>query len=549
MNENDRLNQALDPRLLLGAPALETTYHRRQFIGGEGLQDDHVALFQQEMAARGMAIQAPTILPDLSETVPAEQRYFFWTATNGKEFKSDTPPAETDTSVIELIFNRNKTRLLREKKRPHESFDIHEKTVLKLPSNLRVLRMTGCRIRTVPILPKSLVEFYAQECDFFEFRGVNFSEYPNLIVLELRDGRLERWNTQMPPTLARMNVEGNALRELTMLAYPNTLGSVHAYQNPEGMTVRTDPPEFVNRVFANRAIRQQQLNFAAPLPARNIADDTQNVHDHGVQTSTAKNIRYLTDYCRTNRMTKAQLLDSMRKEFNAHKLKPIVKGFINNFLHFFTRGTNSIVDEIADRMNAPYSMHGTTVDKLVHNLWYRILDFPLETKKTALQRLYEEVTEARGMCTNGFMVRMVNVLQGLDDKIVMKLETRQIMQTRVPLTMKKMRTKGNWKEGEEPWQWHVECFKETCKDLDDCEEGSISGRREWLELFLDGFMDELLKGYQPPTDGHEVHSYRHAFIHQRFEELGLPQEEWAKAEAVAALETAPVQQTLATAQA
>jgi hypothetical protein len=147
------------------------------------------------------------------------------------------------------------------------------------------------------------------------------------------------------------------------------------------------------------------------------------------------------------------------------------------------------------------------------------------------------------------MVRMVNVLQGLDDKIVMKLETRQIMQTRVPLTMKKMRTKDNWKEGEEPWQWHVECFKETCKDLDDCEEGSVSGRREWLELFLDGFMNELLKGYKPPTDGHEVHSYRHAFIHRRFEELGLPQEEWAKAEAVAALETAPVQQTLATAQA
>ncbi len=62
-------------------------------------------------------------------------------------------------------------------------------------------------------------------------------------------------------------------------------------------------------------------------------------------------------------------------------------------------------------------------------------------------------------------------------------------------------------------------------------------------------MNELLKGYEPPVDEHEVHSHRHAFIQRRFEELGLPQEEWAKAEAVAALETAPLQQTLALEQA
>ena len=528
----------INPREFIGAPALDTQYRQRQFIGGEGLEADHIQAVQEEMLQRRINLQAPTVLPDLSEKIPEEHRYFFWTTRSGTQVKSDTPPAETDDTVVELIFNRHKLRLMREKKRPHESFEIHEQTVLKLPQNLQVLRLTGCRIRTVPILPKSLVEFYGQECDFFEFHGVNFAEYPRLIVLELRDGRLERWRSAMPPTLARMNVEGNALKELNLQDYPRTLPNVAAYNNPDGMVVTVDPPEFNDRVYAN-AIRQRQIMNFPPQAPRNIAEDTQNVHDHGVQTSTAQNIRYLTRYCRTNRMTRMQLLDSMRKEFKEHRPAPIIKGLFNRILTFFSSGDTKIVAEIAERMDAPYSMHGTTVDKLVHNLWYRILDFPLETKKTALQRLYEEVVEARGMCTNGFMVRMVNVLQGLDDKIIMKLETRQIMQTRVPLTMKKMRTTGGWTEGEEPWEWYRDCFKETCKDLDDCEEHMESARMEWLMPFLDGLLDELKKGYEAPQE--ETNSLlsmqNQEFIRKRFDELGLPKEDWAIAAAVAELGT------------
>ena len=184
-----------------------------------------------------------------------------------------------------------------------------------------------------------------------------------------------------------------------------------------------------------------------------------------------------------------------------------------------------------------YSFLFPILDKLVHNLWYRILDFPLEIKKTALQRLYEEVVEARGMCTNGFMVRMVNVLQGLDDKIIMKLETRQIMQTRVPLTMKKMRKAGNWIEGEEPWEWYRDCYKETCKDLDDCDEHMESARMEWLSPFLEGLFEELKKGYEPSQSDTEtlLSIQKQEFIKRRFHELDLPKEDWAIAAVVAEL--------------
>ena len=57
--------------------------------------------------------------------------------------------------------------------------------------------------------------------------------------------------------------------------------------------------------------------------------------------------------------------------------------------------------------------------------------------------------------------------------------------------------------------------------------------------FLDGLLDELKKGYEAPQE--ETNSLlsmqNQEFIRKRFDELGLPKEDWAIAAAVAELGT------------
>ncbi len=565
-------------------------------IGADLDEGFRVQNFDLETAAIQTRATAPLPMRRASlDQPPVEEAIalFSWTTSDGMAVHRDVPPSATDTSIVELICRRNERRLKQEGYSRNESFPIHESTMKALPCNLAILRITGCRIRTFPSLPPSIVELYAEKNDFFHLPE-NLASFTNLIVLELEDGRLEDLRPSLPPTLARCNVSGNALKKIHVDNFPMSLPVLSAYMNPTECTLKVTPREFETRVHfhANAHHPQFRWNAAAarvqgvqgPIargggaPAglrdgRNIAADNQNVHDSGVQSSTALNIRYITSFGRhIPTRSKEQLFAAIRAGFSAAPvIQPIQhEGFFKRVLNFF-RGTvpvrqtpvqanstlaEEIIREFDLRFKTPYSMHSTTALALCERLWARIEAFPPDTRETALQRLVEEIGEARHHCMNGFMVRMVNVLQGLDENIIMRLLPRQIMQQRVPLTMRKKREKGGWEEGQEPWQWSRDCFVETCKDLDDCEERDAMRRREWLDPFYEGFVDELVKGYEPlpeSTDSEgeqkamvpiETHDAQYAkilehktkFVQQRFKDLTLPNEKWAKAETIARLE-------------
>jgi hypothetical protein len=136
-------------------------------------------------------------------------------------------------------------------------------------------------------------------------------------------------------------------------------------------------------------------------------------------------------------------------------------------------------------------MHGVTLEKLVDRLWLRIKDVADEERRLELQRrLFEEVEDGNGKCTNGMMSRLSNVLVGFDDNCQIHLSANEILGARVPASMGRLRKEMNIKEGNETVAFFLAIYKETVKDL--MEVGADQDQwRPWLEPMATPVLDDL----------------------------------------------------------
>jgi len=137
-------------------------------------------------------------------------------------------------------------------------------------------------------------------------------------------------------------------------------------------------------------------------------------------------------------------------------------------------------------------MHGYSAEQIVDRLWLRIMDFPEPTRKEVIARFSEEVLDGRAFCANGFMVRMANVLIGFDDNCVMALRPAQVIQARIPATMKRLRDAAGLTEGAEPWVFWRDCVIQTWEDMEEVDM-SASERAQWLTPLIDPTLDDLCK--------------------------------------------------------
>ncbi len=413
-----------------------------------------------------------------------------------------------------------------------DSYAAHEAAMAALPPRLEVLRMDNCRIRTWPQLPLSIREVYAEGNDFFHIPS-DMSQYIHLIVLELSNGRLEDFITVLPSSLARANVSSNALSLIRIDGeWPTTLNALYARANPSRM--KREPTQYANRIdIAAHSMTIPRREPTAPdllpfvrlqrnlPPILNIIDlprpptvyaNTQNVHDSGVQSATRKNLAYLAGFSQgrtfEQMFSSVQSISMLTKITNMFKKHKITTEKISL--------RSNVLNELKQRMSHPYSMHGYHINVIIDGLWTRICAMKGEAQLTAIKRFEEEVLDGAEHCTNGFMVRLCNVLLGLDENIQMRLNPSEILQARVPQTMKTKREAGGWKEGEEPWQWSRDCFIETVKDLDECEVEAITTRQQWLTPFLEGFEEDLIKDCEEEEQ-----------VRVRWNEWGLPEEPWA----------------------
>lgn len=499
---------------------------------------------------------------------------FTWTTITGEKHSSNEYPGPLET-ILELILTKSYEYDIHV--RYHQSHPEHESAMLNLPPNLEILRIDNCRIRTWPTLPTTIREVYADGNDFFRIPN-DMSKYTQLIVLQLKNGRLEEFITVLPPNIAYCDISSNALNTIQICnpIWPPTLTRINAELNPSRL--RVDPNKFkcyidtvsnaytiqrgifqpVNEIMRDEIIQQpvnrvnpRRVMQPTPVVKKTVYNNTQNVHDNGIQTSVAKNLIYISSYSRG--LTSDEILDL----FNTKTIVPssciskCIPKFISRlFCKKKEEDTNEsntqivlrsdvnesntqivlrpdVLNELKIRLSQPYSMHGYHMHTIIDGLFARISAFEsIELRKTAIQRFEEEVLDGQYHCTNGFMVRMTNVLVGLDENIKMQLNPSEILQARIPATMKSKREAGNWREGYEPWQWFRDCFVETAKDLDDCDVNASSEREKWLEPFFSRFIDDLIEGCNTQED-----------VTNRWKEWGLPNEGWAQSRILNNLKT------------
>ena len=388
---------------------------------------------------------------------------FQYTYNDGTTVESDEILGD---NIFELIFVRNPERFKRDNIRPHMSHPLHEKAIQNLPSNLNILRAVGTKLRTWPTLPQTIHECYLSGNHYMQIPDL--AQFNNLIVLELDDNSIEAVENPLPPTLARLNLDLNALRRFNKQLVPPSCASVSTFSNPV---------DFYTKPIVRRPNPWEQ---APPEEEeekpKNIYVNDHNVHDSGVQKSTKQNILYLVDYKPTV-VRKKDLWSAINAAYKTS---------------WFQWNTSDLPGTILQEYaKTPYIMHGVEFVHLVDRIWLRIQDTEdKETKKELQKRFQEEVQEGRSHCLNGMMVRLVNVFLGFDPNIVVKLNANQVLSARIPATQERYRKEMKEKEGEESIAFWLACYKETVKDLKELEVPDDQ-HEPWLSPLVEPILDDL----------------------------------------------------------
>ena len=69
--------------------------------------------------------------------------------------------------------------------------------------------------------------------------------------------------------------------------------------------------------------------------------------------------------------------------------------------------------------------------RLLEGLWALIDSQPREVKSELITRLWEEMSESVGLCTEGHISRLVNVMVGFDDNFKPPVSLGEVLQTKI----------------------------------------------------------------------------------------------------------------------
>lgn len=385
---------------------------------------------------------------------------FQYTVHDGTTFRVDALPTGEQFAIIqELIFCRNPERFRNDGIRGNQSHPLHEEVAATLPPALRVLRANGCKLRTWPALPTTILECYLNQNWFLALPDL--STFHSLIVLELNDNNIPEVVHPLPRNLTTLLLDCNAIRRFTA-EVPASCVNISTNSNPlnrfpTGVELMRQQEE-ARRRHAEAVRIDLTAAAAVPPPApKNVYENEQNIHDTGVQTSTMHNVQYLRLY-RPDVPVKPE--EELWAELDAR---------------FAQQALGSILQEFA---TTPYSMHGVSLHLLADRVWLRIQSIEdAEVRKEAEQRFCEEVLDGEFRCLNGMVVRIINSLIGFDETIQISLTPNQILSARIPATLQRLRGVYGVAEGSETAAYWVACYKETVSDVLDVE----LARNEWIE--------------------------------------------------------------------
>jgi len=166
-----------------------------------------------------------------------------------------------------------------------------------------------------------------------------------------------------------------------------------------------------------------QLQIVPPPPLRNnlaaIAADRQNVHTRVVSEQTNKGLEKLLEESKTSGSLRAPEWFAARWLIKSYGKWDNVVRTVNDMIRWYdTRSCRTHNDWLYEKaLNGLYSM----IRKLKDN----------ETKQELYQRVFEECFESIGLCCDGHISRLCNVLVGFDETFVSDVPFGEILQNKM----------------------------------------------------------------------------------------------------------------------
>jgi hypothetical protein len=185
-----------------------------------------------------------------------------------------------------------------------------------------------------------------------------------------------------------------------------------------------------------------------------IANDSQSVHSVSATKSTNDGIFILEKQeVPSGQKTVDEIREAWSKKFNPTQ----VDRLIQDMKDWGSR------PQVMDKKKNLYK-------SVLRGLWAKIKSFDdAELKAELVKRLFEECSEALGMCADGHVGRLVNVLIGFDEQFKSNISPKEYFQNNMALIAK----------SEAPLVFKIDQAKKLMEELDIPQEE----RPAWLEAF------------------------------------------------------------------
>ena len=153
-----------------------------------------------------------------------------------------------------------------------------------------------------------------------------------------------------------------------------------------------------------------------PVPElQRLAQDRQNVHTAAVNRQTKEGEERLLTTPTDGRQVGLRILRVFAAR--AGTLRDVMH-VMNDVNEWYSRTT---IREPGDRLYG----------RLLEGLWALIDNQPRHVKDELVLRLWEEMTESVGMCSEGHISRLINVMVGFDDNFKPPVSLGEVLQTKI----------------------------------------------------------------------------------------------------------------------
>ena len=160
----------------------------------------------------------------------------------------------------------------------------------------------------------------------------------------------------------------------------------------------------------------QRMAVAAIIPdLQRLAQDSQNVHTAPVNRQTKEGEDRLLATTTDGRQVGLRILRTF--SFRAGTLRDVMY-VMNDVNDWYNRTT---IRNPGDRLYG----------RLLEGLWALIDRQPQDVKAELIHRLWQEMVESVGMCSEGHIARLVNVMVGFDDNFKPPVSLGEVLQTKI----------------------------------------------------------------------------------------------------------------------